>query len=163
MQLFLLDWLNRSIVFSFRNKLTKLLAILIFSKNNQNNKSSKTNRLPCPIVIRIRLVDGHGTRCCVPRYFRCSSSIRNSISVNLTINYPVSAFVVSLSERIYWLSGKERNELDSFTKSLRGSVDENWRELGRNEVEISGNNEGGRISMKLTEKRNDMQVNSVNS
>ncbi len=32
----------------------------------------------------------------MPRYFRCSYSIRNSISVNLVGNYPVSAFVGKL-------------------------------------------------------------------
>ena len=40
----------------------------------------------------------------------CSYSIRDSISVNLTINYPIGAFVGSLSERFIWLSEKEKED-----------------------------------------------------
>ena len=123
--------------FSFRNEIPTASQILIFLKFNQKQQYSKNNQIPCPCVITLRLVDGHGTRCCVPRYLRCSYSVGNSISVNLIINYPVSAFIGELSEKVYSLSEKERKEIDSCTKSLRWSGDEkecNWK---RRKVENS--------------------------
>ena len=54
----------------------------------------------------------------------CSYSVGDSILSNLSRNYPVGAFVGKLSERVYCLSEKDWNELDSCTKSLRWNRDE---------------------------------------
>ncbi len=93
-----LDCLYLSFSFRFRNEFPSLLTISNFSKINQKFQNAKNKLIPCPFVCRFRLIDGHGTRCCVPRYLRCSYSVGNSISVNLIINYPVNAFVGRLSE-----------------------------------------------------------------
>ena len=46
----------------------------------------------------------------MPRCFRCSYSIRNSILSVLSINYLLSAFVGKLVGKVYWLVEKERKE-----------------------------------------------------
>ena len=100
--------LTVSIEFSFfRNEFLSLLTISIFSKINQKFQNNKNSQIPCPCVITIRLVDGHGTRCCVPRYLDDSYSGGNSIILNLKENYPVSAFTRSLSERVYSVEEKD--------------------------------------------------------